>query len=143
MTSTRAERAHKRLQFGKAATGSHVRQLLLPAFRFKGWVQPIAPYLCGADLLPVHTARGHIPHCCGGLVSRSGRERLRQADLLSVFGDDTPECDGTDHACCWEGPGACGQLDLSLWQALGEDLQEKIGDFKNVLCALVPGLHNP
>lgn len=73
---------------------------------------------------------------------QAGNGCVRQISL-SVFGDDTAECDGTDHACCWEGPGACGQLDLSLWQALGEDLQEKIGDFKNVLCALVPGLHNP
>lgn len=34
------------------------------------------------------------------------------------------------------------QLDLSLWQALGEDVQEKMGDLTTRTVGSFPGFHN-
>lgn len=84
MTSTRAERAHKRLQFGEPAIGSHVRQLLLPAFMFKGWVQPIAPYLCGTDLVHTQPVGTSLTPVAARLPGQAGSGCVRQISCLRL-----------------------------------------------------------
>lgn len=110
----------QRLEPGKAVLGSRVRQLLLPAFQ--GWVQLIAPHHRRAELLHTHPMGTSLPWQLG-FQGRQGA-----APCKAVWG-------GQDRAHLHRiTPGSGNdqvppvQLDLSLWQAMGEDLQGKMGD---------------